>query len=128
MIKNILRFVILIALNYMVFFYSPLINAQQFISELNSIPLLRSLDQNSVYIFISIIISLVTLWFLYFFNPFIEVYLMYYLKFNFYFIINFVSLSSIYIAFRIYGYSRLYLVLYLFLASFSMLLSDRFRS
>ena len=128
MIKNILRFVILIALNYSVFFYSSLINAQQFISELNSIPLLRSLDQNSVYIFISIIISLVTLWFLYFFNPFIEVYLMYYLKFNFYFIINFVSLSSIYIAFRIYGYSRLYLLLYLFLASFSMLLSDRFRS
>lgn len=128
MIKNILRFVILIALNYSVFFYSSLINAQQFISELNSIPLLRSLDQNSVYIFISIIISLVTLWFLYFFNPFIEVYLMYYLKFNFYFIINFVSLSSIYIAFRIYGYSRLYLLLYLFLASFSMLLSDRLRS
>ena len=125
MIKNILRFVILIALNYSVFFYSSLINAQQFISELNSIPLLRSLDQNSVYIFISIIISLVTLWFLYFFNPFIEVYLMYYLKFNFYFIINFVSLSSIYIA---YGYSRLYLLLYLFLASFSMLLSDRLRS
>ena len=128
MIKNILRFVILIALNYSVFFYSSLINAQQFISELNSIPLLRSLDQNSVYIFISIIISLVTLWFLYFFNPFIEVYLMYYLKFNFYFIINFVSLSSIYIAFRIYGYSRLYVLIYLFLASFSMLLSDRLKS
>ena len=128
MIKNILRFVTLIALNYTVFFNSPLINAQQFISELTSIPVLRSLDQNSVYIFISIIISLVTLWFLYFFNPFIEVYLMYYLKFNFYFIINFVSLSSIYIAFRIYGYSRLYLLLYLFLASFSMLLSDRLKT
>ena len=128
MIKNILRFVTLIALNYTVFFNSPLINAQQFISELTSIPVLRSLDQNSVYIFISIIISLVTLWFLYFFKPFIEVYLMYYLKFNFYFIINFVSLSSIYIAFRIYGYSRLYLLLYLFLASFSMLLSDRLKT
>ena len=128
MIKNILRFVTLTALNYTVFFKSPLINAQQFISELSSIPVLRNLDQNSVYIFISVIISLVTLWFLYFFKPFIEVYLMYYLKFNFYFIINFVSLSSIYIAFRIYGYSRLYLLIYLFFASFFMLLSDRLKT
>ena len=112
----------------MVFFNSPLVNAQQFISELTSVPVLRSLDQNSVYIFIALIISLVTLWFLYFFKPFIEVYLMYYLKFNFYFIINFVSLSSIYIAFRIYGYSRLYLLLYLFFASFFMLLTDRLKT
>ena len=48
------------------------------------------------------------------FRPFIEIYLLHFLKFNFYFLINLISISTIYIVFRIYGYSRLYLLIYLF--------------
>ena len=50
---------------------------------------------------------------------------MYYLRFSFYFLINLVSVSTIYIVYRIYGYSRLWLLIYLFLSSLVMYISDK---
>ena len=54
--------------------------------------------------------------------------LYYYLKFTFYFLVNLLSLSSVYIVFRIYGYSRLNLLIYLFLSSAILIISDRIRN
>ena len=64
------------------------------------------------------------LFLIYFFRPFIEIYLLHFLKFNFYFLINLISISTIYIVFRIYGYSRLYLLIYLLLSSLILYKSE----
>ena len=81
----------------------------------------QDFDIAVIYLFITISVSALTLMVIYFLNPFIEVYLMYFLRYSFYFLINLVSVSTIYIVYRIYGYSRLFLLIYLFLSSLKVL-------
>jgi len=127
MIKILFRISSLIFLNYIVILRSKNIDVQQIVTDINSINIFRDLSENSILFIVCITIAMVTLWFLFIFKPFIEVYLLYYFKYGFYFLINFLSLSSVYIVFRIYGYSRMYLLLYLFTSSLSMLLSDKIK-
>jgi len=127
MIKILFRTSFLIFLNYIVILQSKNINAQQIVTDINRFIIFQDLNERIVYSIIGITIAMVTLWFLFIFKPFIEVYLLYYFKYGFYFLINFISLSSVYITFRIYGYSRLYLLLYLLTSSFLMLLSDKIK-
>ena len=125
MIKNILRFSALIFFNYLVIFNSDNINVEQLVKDLKIIFKNQDFDIAVIYLFITISVSALTLMVIYFLNPFIEVYLMYYLRYSFYFLINLVSVSTIYIVYRIYGYSRLFLLIYLFLSSLIMYLSDK---
>ena len=125
MIKNILRFSALIFFNYLVIFNSDNINVEQLVKDLKLIFKNQDFDTVGIYLFITISVSALTLMVIYFLNPFIEVYLMYYLRYSFYFLINLVSVSTIYIVYRIYGYSRLFLLIYLFLSSLIMYLSDK---
>jgi len=127
MIKILFRTSFLIFLNYIVILQSKNIDAQQIVTDINRFIIFQDLNERIVYSIIGITIAMVTLWFLFIFKPFIEVYLLYYFKYGFYFLINFISLSSVYITFRIYGYSRLYLLLYLLTSSFLMLLSDKIK-
>jgi hypothetical protein len=127
MTKILFRTSFLIFLNYIVILQSKNIDAQQIVTDINRFIIFRDLNERIVYFIIGMTIAMVTLWFLFIFKPFIEVYLLYYFKYGFYFLINFISISSVYIAFRIYGYSRLYLLLYLFISSFLMLLSDKIK-
>ncbi len=125
MIKNILRFSALIFFNYLVIFNSDNINVEQLVKDLKLIFKNQDFDIAVIYLFITVSVSALTLMVIYFLNPFIEVYLMYYLRYSFYFLINLVSVSTIYIIYRIYGYSRLFLLIYLFLSSLIMYLSDK---
>jgi hypothetical protein len=127
MIKILFRTSFLIFLNYIVILQSKNIDAQQIVTDINRFIIFQDLNERIVYFIIGITIAMVTLWFLFIFKPFIEVYLLYYFKYGFYFLINFISISSVYIIFRIYGYSRLYLLLYLLTSSFLMLLSDKIK-
>ncbi len=123
--KNFYRFIAISILNYLVILYSPDINVEQLIKDMEFFS--QSNFENSIftYSFITISVSFLTLLMIYFLNPFIEVYLMYYLRYSFYFLINLVSISTIYIVYRIYGYSRLALLVYLFTSSAIMYISDK---
>ena len=127
MTKILFRTSFIISLNFIVIFQSKNINAQQLVADINRINILKDISENTVFFLISASIAAVTLWFLFIFKPFIEVYLLYYYRYGFYFLVNFISLSSVYITFRIYGYSRLYLLLYLFVSSLLMNLSDKIK-
>jgi len=125
MIKVLIRFLGLTFLNFLVLSSSEYIDILQLINDFSSLPVMRTFTLNTTFIFISISISLFSILLIEFFKPFIEVYLMFYLRITFYFFVNLVSLSTIYIAFRIYGYSRLYLLIYLFTSSALLLITDK---
>ena len=99
MIKNILRFLALIFCNYLVIFNSDNINVEQLIKDLKIIFKNQDFDIAVIYLFITISVSALTLMVIYFLNPFIEVYLMYFLRYSFYFLINLVSVSTMFIGF-----------------------------
>jgi len=124
MIKVLIRFLGLTFLNILVLSSSEYIDILQLINDFSSLPVMRTFTLNTTFIFISISISFFSILLIEFFKPFIEVYLMFYLRITFYFFINLVSLSTIYIAFRIYGCSRLYLLIYLFTSSALLLITD----
>ena len=86
-----------------------------------------SLEFQTLKYFISSSISLLTLLLAVFFRPFIEVYLNYYTKFSFYILINLVSVSTVLIVLRIYGYSRLLLIVYILFSSILMQIIDKKR-
>ena len=128
MIKSLFRLSALIFLNYIVIFQSKNINTQQIVTDINRISIFQDFNEIIINFIICLTIAIATIWFLYIFKPFIEVYLLYYFKYGFYFLINFISISSVYIIFRVYGYSRLYLLIYLFVASVMILLSDKIKN
>ena len=123
--KNTFRFIAVAFLNYLVIFMSKDINVEQLLKDIDLFFNIDLINTNIVFGFITISVSLLTILMIYFLKPFIEVYLMYYLRFSFYFLINLVSVSTIYIVYRIYGYSRLWLLIYLFLSSLVMYISDK---
>jgi hypothetical protein len=128
MIKTLFKFSALIFLNYIVIFQSKNINTQQIATDMNRVIKFQDFNEIIINFFICLTVAMTTLWFLYIFKPFIEVYLLYYFKYGFYFLINFISISSVYIMFRVYGYSRFYLLIYLFTASMMILLSDKIKN
>ncbi len=126
MLRNSVRFITLFILNYLVIISSPSLDTEQFVKDINRFTSLEEFSIGGVYFFICIAVSSMTLFLIYFFKPFIEMYLTHYLKYNFYLLINLLSLSTIYIVFRIYGYSRLYLLIYLLLSTISLNLLDKY--
>ena len=122
MIKSLSRFLFLVLLNMFVIINSSDIDIDQF---MNDISLFANFENSTVYLIISIAVSLLTGSLLVLFKPFTEIYLLYIWKFNFYFLINLVSISTTYIIFRIYGYSRLFLLSYLVMASLLLYISDK---
>ena len=128
MIKNITRLILITLFAYFVFDYSVAIDVEQFYKDLKRFNLNRDHSLNKTYIFISLVIAFITLFFIYIFRPFVEIYLLHFLKYNFYFLINLISISTIFIIFRIYGYSRLALLVYLVFSTTSLYLSDKIKN
>ena len=128
MLKNIFRFFSLIATNYLVIYLSSDIDLDQLVKDFELFNIELSSNSYLLSLFICISITFLTLFLIFLFRPFIEIYLLYYLKFTFYFLVNLLSLSSVYIVFRIYGYSRLNLLIYLFLSSAILIISDKIRN
>ena len=125
MIKNLIRFFVLSLLNFSILFFSENANVYQFYKDLNSINILFTFNENIIYIIISILVPMLTLFLIYFFRPFIEIYLLHFLKLNFYFLLNLISMSTNYIILRIYGYDRLNLLLYLLISSVILYKSEK---
>jgi len=128
MLKNIFRFFSLIVANYLVIYLSSDIDLDQLVKDFELINIEFSSNSYLLAFFICISITFLTLFLIFLFRPFIEIYLLYYLKFTFYFLVNLLSLSTVYIVFRIYGYSRLNLLIYLFLSSAILIISDKIKN
>ena len=125
MIKQILKLSVLGLLNYLVIFLSSDIDIEQLVKDLEKFNIYQS-KSNIVYFIICITVPTVTVLLIQFFKPFIEMYLTHYLKYNFYFLVNLLSLSTVYIIFRVYGYSRFYLLMYLISSTLFLHLTDRY--
>ena len=126
MLRNFIRFTILLLLNYFVIVSSSSLDVDQLIKDILRFTTLETVDLELVHLFICFVVASMTLFLIYFFKPFIEMYLAHYLKYNFYLLINLLSLSTVYIVFRIYGYSRLYLLIYLLLSTIFLNLLDKY--
>ena len=127
MLKIILRFITLVFFNYLVINFSVDIDLEQLVKDFQLINIFLSKDSILLVFFVSVLITTLTLSLIFFFKPFIEIYLLYYLKYTFYLLVNLLSLSTIFIILRIYGYSRLYLILYLIFSSGLLILSDKIK-
>lgn len=125
MLKHILNFIILTFLNFNILFLSTSIDIDQLYLDFEIIGITRFFNQNLTFIFIGFCVSILTIFLIFFFKPFIEIYLLHYLRYSFYLLINLLSLSTVYIALRIYGYSRFLLLLYLLISTFVFILSDK---
>ena len=125
MIKTISQLFSIGVLNYFVIYQSVDIDVEQLYKDFESIGFSENLSNQTLYVFISLSVSALTILLIYFFKPFTEMFLVHFLKINFYFLINLVSLSSIYIIYRIYGYSRMYLLIYLVVSSALLYFVDK---
>ena len=125
MIKSIFNIFVLTGLNFIVFINSKSIDIDQIYYDFENIGLKTELTSNQMYLFIGLSVSVLTILLIIFFKPFIEIYLLHYLRYSFYFLINLLSISSVFITLRVYGYSRLYLIMYLLVSSFIFILSDK---
>ena len=122
---NSFTFISLFILSHLTIFQSRDIDVEQLYTDFLFLNL--SLDFLTLKYFISINISILTILLGIFFRPFIEVYLNYYAKWSFYMLINLVSVSSVLIVLRIYGYSRLQLIMYIIFSSIVMQIIDKKR-
>ena len=125
--KSIIKIFILSSLNLFVFELSIEIDIEQLLKDIKIINIEAPIDDFYIFISVSILISIITLSMMRFFKPFIDVYLMYYLRINFYLLICLLSLSTVYIVLRIYGYSRLYLLIYLVTSSACLHLFEKYK-
>ena len=125
MIKSIFNIFILTGLNFLIFTNSESIDIDQVYLDFKNLGIDAELTNLQMYLFIGISVSLLTISLILFFKPFIEIYLLHYLRYSFYFLINLLSISSVFITLRVYGYSRLYLIMYLLITSFIFILSDK---
>jgi len=111
-------------LNYLVILFSLEIDFEQFKHDLNFLGFREVTNTMSIFI-VAFTVSNSSLLLTRIFKPFMDLYVLHYFKFSFYVAINFLSISSIYILFRIYGYSRLFLLLYLIFISFTQIIFEK---
>ena len=125
MIKNFLKLLTLVSFNYLVLLSSKFIDVDQLFNDLNFLNINGSFSYEILFLFVGFSIGSFTLLLIYFFQPFSEIYLLHYLKFSYYFLVNLLSLSTVYLTFRIYGYSRLSIIFYLFASSLFLLFIEK---
>jgi len=125
MLLALFRVSILIVLNYFLILGSSYIDTYQLLEDLRVFPNMANADISVTYVIVCISVSLLTMFLLSFFKPFIEIYLLHYSRYLFYLLINLISLSSVYIIFRIYGYSRTWMILYIFFTAAFLMFSEK---
>ena len=125
MLKNFLNIILLTLFNFYVLSLSNSIKVEQVYFDFQNLGLPEPSNENTVFIFIGFCVSILTSFLIYFFKPFIEIYLLHYFRYSFYLLINLLSISTVYLTLRIYGYSRLLVLIYLFLSTVSLVISDK---
>ena len=111
-------------MNYALLTLSSDIDVEQFIMDVNIFTESTLLIDN-VYIMISLIATFTSFIVKQLLNPFVEIFLEHYFRISFYFLINMISISTTFIVLRVYGYSRLNLILYLLLTTASFHYFDK---
>jgi hypothetical protein len=125
-LKNLVVFIILFLLNVGVLISHDSTDIQQLIEDdLSMVTSPQGIDKNYGYAIISFFVTFFTILLKGYFKPFIEVYLMYFQRVTFYFLISLIGLSSVYLIARVYGYSRLSLLIYLSATSLVLYFSDK---
>jgi len=125
--KALIRILTISILNFYTLKLSLFIDVDQFKRDIDIFYVFQNVSYDIVFILISISVAFLTVVLTLFFKPFIEVYLIFHLKISFYFFINLVSISTIYLAFRVYGYSRLMILFYLLISTFFLIVSDKIK-
>ena len=125
--KALIRILTISILNFYTLELSLFIDVDQFKRDIDIFYVFQNVSYDIVFILISISVAFLTVALTLFFKPFIEVYLIFHLKISFYFFINLVSISTIYLAFRVYGYSRLMILIYLLISTFFLIVSDKIK-
>ncbi len=111
---------------YLCIFLSPKVNIEQLLfDDLRFISIIDPYNATHGLIFVSIMVTVLTILINRIFKPFIEIYLMYYFKFTFYLLTSFFSISAIFILLRVYGYSRLNVLLYILTLSTFFYFEDK---
>ena len=110
------KFLSFLTLNYALLTLSTDIDVEQLIKDIKFITNNTFLIDN-VFILISLTVAVFSFIVKQLLNPFVEIFLEHYFKISFYFLVNLISISTTYILLRIYGYSRLNLILYLILTT-----------
>jgi len=130
MMKFFIRFSAILLLNYLVLILSENIDVGQIKYDLEASILLRPFryNLNVIYLIICATITVSTLSVIRIFKPFMEIYLIYYMKINFYFFSSLISISTIYLILRVYGYSRTLILGYLLLTSLVLVVTDKINS
>jgi len=124
-LKNFFNIIILTLFNFYVLSLSSSIKVEQVYFDFKNLGLPEPNNENTVFIFIGFCVSILTSFLIYFFKPFIEIYLLHYFRYSFYLMINLLSISTVYLTLRIYGYSRLLVLIYLLLSTTTLVLSDK---
>jgi len=124
-LKNFLNIIVLTLFNFYVLSLSSSIKVEQVYFDFQNLGLPEPSNENTVFIFIGFCVSILTSFLIYFFKPFIEIYLLHYFRYSFYLLINLLSISTVYLTLRIYGYSRLLVLIYLFLSTVTLVISDK---
>ena len=125
--KALIRILTISILNFYTLKLSLFIDVDQFKRDIDIFYVFQNVSYDIVFILISISVAFLTVVLTLFFKPFIEVYLIFHLKISFYFFINLVSISTIYLAFRVYGYSRLLILIYLLISTSLLIVSDKIK-
>ena len=125
--KALIRILTISILNFYTLKLSLFIDVDQFKRDIDIFYVFQNVSYDIVFILISISVAFLTVVLTLFFKPFIEVYLIFHLKISFYFFINLVSISTIYLAFRVYGYSILMILIYLLISTFFLIVSDKIK-
>ncbi len=111
---------------YLCILFSPKVNIEQLLfDDLRFFAFINPYNVTHGLVFVSIMVTFLTIMINRIFKPFIEIYLMYYFKFSFYLITNFFSISAIFILLRVYGYSRLNVLLYILTLSTFFYFEDK---
>ena len=127
-LRNFIVFLLLVLSNLFVFVTHQRTDIQQLLEDdLSNIMLFSGISKFYGYLIISLLVSTFTLLLKSYFSPFIEVYLLYFQRFGFYLLINLISIASVYLILRVYGYSRLFLLIYLVASSLILYYSDKFK-
>lgn len=115
----------LVFLNYLNIILSKDLDVEQFKKDLDFLGFIFINDSFIIYMIISITVLMLTLILLYVFKPFIEIYLLHLYKVSFYFLINLLSISTVYIVYRVYGYSRFNFLIYLIFSTAVLLIAEK---
>ena len=125
--KIIFRSFVIFITCYLCILLSPKVNIEQLLfDDLRFFPFIDPYNVTHGLVFVSIMVTFLTIMINHIFKPFIEIYLMYYFKFSFYLITNFFSISAIFILLRVYGYSRLNVLMYILTLSTFFYFEEKF--